>query len=401
MTDAPNAALLPEGFYDVLPPDAAQEAAVIERMMAVLGGHGFDRVKPPLLEFEDTLLSGVGASMARHTFRLMDPMGSRMLGLRADMTVQVARIARSRLAAAPRPLRLAYAGQVLQVRGTQLRPERQFAQVGAELIGGAQPAADAEAALLAVEALQAVGVDRLALDLTEPTLVPALLGALNVDGGAATALRHALDRKDAAVVAQLGGAAAAALGGLLAVSGPADAALAALAGIDLPAVTRPILDRLAEVVRLIRASAPDLMVTVDFVEHRGFEYHTGVAFTLFARGARGEVGRGGRYRADGAGGRGGDRLHPLHGHGAARGHAAEDAAPGVPAARHRTGRGRCPQGRRLCHHRRARSRHRTSRRGAPPRLRLGPPGRPARRDLRPVSTRYSDGKCGRGRRPVG
>ncbi|MGO1079327.1 ATP phosphoribosyltransferase regulatory subunit [Inquilinus sp. CA228] len=300
MTDAPNAALLPEGFYDVLPPDAAQEAAVIERMMAVLGGHGFDRVKPPLVEFEDTLLSGVGASMARHTFRLMDPMGSRMLGLRADMTVQVARIARSRLAAAPRPLRLAYAGQVLQVRGTQLRPERQFAQVGAELIGGAQPAADAEAALLAVEALQAVGVDRLALDLTEPTLVPALLGALDVDGGAATALRHALDRKDAAAVAQHGAAAAAALGGLLAASGPADAALAALSGIDLPAVTRPILDRLAEVVRLIRASAPELMVTVDFVEHRGFEYHTGVAFTLFARGARGEVGRGGRYRANGA-----------------------------------------------------------------------------------------------------
>lgn len=299
MTDVLNTALLPEGFYDVLPPDAAQEAAVIERMMAVLGGHGFDRVKPPLLEFEDTLLSGVGASMARHTFRLMDPMGSRMLGLRADMTVQVARIARSRLAAAPRPLRLAYAGQVLQVRGTQLRPERQFAQVGAELIGGAQPAADAEAALLAVEALQAVGVDRLALDLTEPTLVPALLGALDVDGGAATTLRHALDRKDAAAVTALGGAAAAALGGLLAASGPADAALAALAGIDLPAVTRPILDRLAEVVRLIRASAPDLMVTVDFVEHRGFEYHSGVAFTLFARGARGEVGRGGRYCADG------------------------------------------------------------------------------------------------------
>lgn len=300
MTDAPNAALLPEGFYDVLPPDAAQEAAVIERMMAVLGGHGFDRVKPPLVEFEDTLLSGVGASMARHTFRLMDPMGSRMLGLRADMTVQVARIARSRLAAAPRPLRLAYAGEVLQVRGTQLRPERQFAQVGAELIGGAQPAADAEAALLAVEALQAVGVDRLALDLTEPTLVPALLGALGVDGEAGTGLRHALDRKDAAAVAQLGGAAAAALSALLAASGPADAALAALSRIELPAVTRPILDRLAEVVRLIRASAPELMVTVDFVEHRGFEYHTGVAFTLFARGARGEVGRGGRYRANGA-----------------------------------------------------------------------------------------------------
>src|SRR3546814_4732936 len=84
------------------------------------------------------------------TFRLMDPVSQRMMGLRADMTPQVARIATTRLKKAPRPLRLCYGGQVLQVRGSQLRPERQFAQAGVELIGAPEESADAEVVLLAI-----------------------------------------------------------------------------------------------------------------------------------------------------------------------------------------------------------------------------------------------------------
>jgi ATP phosphoribosyltransferase regulatory subunit len=299
MSDRPHLALLPEGFYDVLPPDAAREAAVIERLMAVLASHAYDRVKPPLLEYEDSLLAGVGSGLAPHSFRLMDPMGNRMLGIRADMTVQVARIARDRLGAAPRPLRLAYAGQVLRIRGTQLRPERQFAQVGAELIGSAQPAADAEVALLAVDALAAVGIGGLSLDLNAPTLVPTVLAGSGIDGERAARLRHALDRKDAADVATEAGTTGPLLAALLAVAGQADAAMAASRALALPVEARQLLDRLGEVIRLIRAAAPGLAVTVDLVEHRGFEYHTGVAFTLFARGAGGEIGRGGRYRIAG------------------------------------------------------------------------------------------------------
>ena len=106
--------------------------------------HGYERVKPPLVEFEENLLSGAGAAMAQDTFRLMDPISQRMIGLRADMTPQVARIAATRLANAPRPLRLCYAGQVLRVKGSELRPERQVGQVGAELIGADAAAADVE-----------------------------------------------------------------------------------------------------------------------------------------------------------------------------------------------------------------------------------------------------------------
>ncbi|MGB8840349.1 MAG: ATP phosphoribosyltransferase regulatory subunit, partial [Aliidongia sp.] len=132
MNDDFHPALLPSGLRDVLPPDAQIEAQIVERMMAVLGGHGFDRVKPPLVEFETSLLDGPGAAMAQDTFRLMDPISQRMIGVRADMTLQIARIATTRLKNLPRPLRLSYAGQVLRVRSTQLRPERQFGQIGAE-----------------------------------------------------------------------------------------------------------------------------------------------------------------------------------------------------------------------------------------------------------------------------
>ncbi len=297
MTDPRHPALLPSGFHDVLPPEAAHEAAVIERLMAILAGHGYERVRPPLAEFEETLLSGTGVAMADESFRLMDPISRHMMAVRADMTLQVARIARTRLGRMARPLRLAYAGQVLRVRGSQLRPLRQFAQVGAELIGAEAPEADAEVALIAAEALAAIGVERLSIDLNLPTLVPALCAPAGLEPGRAAALRRALDRKDMARVGELGGAAAPLLTGLLEAGGPAGPALTAAKALDLPAAAAAELDHLDAVARHIMAAAPDLAMTIDFVEHRGFEYHSGVSFTLFARGLRSELGRGGRYHA--------------------------------------------------------------------------------------------------------
>jgi ATP phosphoribosyltransferase regulatory subunit len=166
-----DAGLLPQGLRDILPPDAAFEAAVVERLLAAFAARGYDRVKPPLLEFEDGFLRSAGADVARQTFRLMDPVSHRMLALRSDITPQVARIAATRFRRAPRPLRLSYAGQVLQVSGSQLRPERQFGQAGVELIGAATPMAEAETVLLAVEALGELGLRDLAIDLNLPTLV--------------------------------------------------------------------------------------------------------------------------------------------------------------------------------------------------------------------------------------
>jgi len=290
-----TASLLPAGLLDVLPPEAAHEAATVERLMAAFAAHGYDRVKPPLVEFEESLLSGPGAAMSKLSFRIMDPVSQRMMAVRADMTLQVARIAATRLSRQARPLRLSYAGQVLRVKGSDLRPQRQFGQAGVELIGSTSARADVEVILLAAEALAGLGIEELSVDLNLSSLVPAVLAGLVIDAAPAGALVEALDRRDAAAVGRLAGAAAELLGGLLRAAGPARKAVTALARLDLPADAGRERDRLAELVELLLEQRPDLVLTVDPVEHRGLEYHSGVGFTLFGRRQRGELGRGGRY----------------------------------------------------------------------------------------------------------
>ncbi|MBV9863207.1 MAG: ATP phosphoribosyltransferase regulatory subunit [Alphaproteobacteria bacterium] len=307
MNDVFHPALLPTGMYDLLPPEAEIEAVVVSRLMTVLAGHGYERVKPPLVEFEESLLAGAGAVMAPATFRTMDPDSHRMIGVRADMTPQVARIAATRLRHVPRPLRLSYAGQVLRIKGSEIRPERQVGQAGAELIGAEGPTADVEAISVACEALEAIGAPHLSVDITLPTLVPAIAEAYGMLGERSAALRDALDRKDAAAVALISEGAGAQEAGallaqLLAAAGSAAAGRAVLDRLPLPPRARDERDRLGEVLDGLAAAMPGLRATIDPVENRGFEYHTGISFTFFARtdparGPLGELGRGGRYQA--------------------------------------------------------------------------------------------------------
>lgn len=291
MNDSARMALLPNGLRDILPPHAEHEAGVLASLCACFAGRGYDRVEPPLVEFEDALLQG-GGDIASQTFRLMDPVSQRMMGMRADMTPQIARIASTRLVKAPRPLRLSYAGTVLRVKGAQLRPERQFAQAGIEVIGSDAIAADAEVIALCDEALAAVGAKGVTIDLFTPSLVARIVNGSDIDHAA---LREALDHKDEAQVRKIAGDHAAILEKLMRASGDADRAMRKLGEIDLPAEAKAEIDRLDGVIAAIRAIRPSIRLTVDPVENRGFEYHTGVSFALFGRGVRGELGRGGRY----------------------------------------------------------------------------------------------------------
>ncbi len=298
MTDSADLALLPEGLRDDLPPTAEREADIVGRLIAGFQGHGYERVKPPLVEFEESLLVGPGAGISRHMFRLMDPVSQRMMGLRADMTTQVARIAATRLAHTARPLRLCYAGQVLRIRGSQLRPERQFTQAGAELIGVDSVAADAEMVRLAATVMAEVGVGELTIDLTVPALVPMVCADLGLDETAAAMARKALDQRDAPALIGLAATARDRLKSLIDAAGPTEAALTALADVPLPAAGRALLDRVAALVADLSAeggSGGDFALTLDPGESRGFEYQSGISFALLALGVRGELGRGGRY----------------------------------------------------------------------------------------------------------
>ena len=300
MTQERKPALLPTGLRDLLPPDAGAEAALAEALLARFAAQGYERVKPPLVEFEDSLLSGAGAGLADQTFRLMDPASHRMMAVRSDLTPQIARIAASRLARSPRPLRLSYAGEILRVRGSELRPERGFRQVGFELIGiGGGAACDAEVILLAAHALDGLGIaGGLSVDLNAPTLVASLLPEEGIDAEDSGPLLEALDRKDAAAVAEADDAVSDVLLYLMRATGPAETALDALAPLVLPGRAAAALAHLLEVAELLREAAPALPLTVDPVEWRDFEYHTGTSFSLFAGGVRTELGRGGRYSVE-------------------------------------------------------------------------------------------------------
>ena len=282
--------LLPEGLRDRLPPQAEATAALVRRLTATFAAHGYERVQPPLVEYEESLGSRLGGAARRELLRFTDPISQHTLALRSDMTGQVGRIAVTRLAGAARPLRLSYAGPVLRVRGSQISPERESVQVGVELIGSDSTAAVGEVIALAVAALAETGLGGLSLDITLPTLVADLAAAGWPLGRARLAdVQRLLDGKDAAGLQALG---AGAFEPLIAAAGPAEAALARLAALDLPLAVR---DRLTAVAGLV-ASLTGVTVTLDPTERHGFEYQTWIGFSLFGDGIAGETGRGGTYQ---------------------------------------------------------------------------------------------------------
>ena len=288
-------ALLPVGFCDVLPSDAETEAHGLQKMMNIFANYGYDRVNPPLLEFEQSLLAYAGKGIAEQTFRIMDPETRYMMGLRADITPQIARIAATRLINSPRPLRLSYAGLCIWVKGARHSAARQILQTGIELIGINNAQADAEVILVTAQALQALGIQAFSFDLMMPQLVQAIICPENFTSAQLGALMRALDRKDVAAVKYYGGDYSDILTAMLQAAGPADQAIGALRKLDFPAEAQRLFERLLASVKAVRNQDPDIELTIDPVEFRGWDYHTGLCISVYADGISGEVGRGGRY----------------------------------------------------------------------------------------------------------
>ena len=260
-------------------------------MLDAMDAHGYDRVSPPLIEFERSLAGRMSGIQTRRMFRFVDPASLRTLALRSDITPQVGRIAETRLAGAPRPLRLCYAGPVVTIRGDGLDPTRERLQVGAELIGRDTVAAAAEVAGLAIEALTAAGARGISIDFTLPDLVDTLAAkVMPLAPGGVSAVRRQLDAKDAGALVAAGGEAYLPL---LYATGPFDRAIEELAAIDAGGALASRIVGLREIAARLSGAA---RITLDPTERHGFEYQSWFGFTLFAEGVRGSLGRGGTYR---------------------------------------------------------------------------------------------------------
>jgi ATP phosphoribosyltransferase regulatory subunit len=292
--------LLPEGLSDRLPPQAEASARLTRNVLDTVSTHGYNRVMPPLAEFEETLVGRLKSARAQDLLRVVDPVSQRTLAVRPDMTAQVGRIATTRLAGVARPLRLSYAGPVVRLRANQLRPERERLQVGAELIGTDSVAAAVEIVNVAIEALQAAGVTGITIDFTLPDLIDTLAaGPLPLDPGEVENVRAELDAKDAGALVALGEGAAAYLP-LIEAAGPFHAAMEKLEALDAGGA---LASRIAGLRAIAKPIGWDITLTLDPTERHGFEYQSWFGFSIFAEGFVGEIGRGGSYailRADGA-----------------------------------------------------------------------------------------------------
>ncbi len=282
--------LLPEGLADRLPAEAAKVTTAMRAVLEVMDGHGYDRVSPPLMEFEESLAARMSGSGTRASFRFVDPASLRMLALRSDITPQIGRIAATALASQARPLRLCYSGEVAAIHADQLDPARQRIQTGAELIGSDTVAAACEIVTLALEAVRAAGATGVSVDFTLPDLIDVLASSsLPLSGAQMADVRRELDTKDAGGLKQAGGEAYLPL---LYATGEFDDALAKLAAFDAGGDLASRIDGLQ---RIADRVGGDARVTLDPTERHGFEYQSWFGFTIYADGVRGALGRGGTY----------------------------------------------------------------------------------------------------------
>ncbi|MBC7493345.1 MAG: ATP phosphoribosyltransferase regulatory subunit [Novosphingobium sp.] len=282
--------LLPEGLEDRLPRESAAATRVLRTIADVLQSHGYDRVTPPLIEFERSFAARMAGISSRRMVRFVDPASLRMMALRSDITPQIGRIAETRLADAARPLRLSYAGEVVTIKGDGLDPARQRSQCGAEIIGADTVAAASEVVSVAIEALSAAGARGISVDFTLPDLVDTLAArVLPLAPGQIDAVRRELDTKDAGGLVDAGGAAYVPL---LYATGEFETAIERLNAIDAGGALASRIKGLREIAARVGASA---RITLDPSERHGFEYQSWFGFMLYADGVRGSLGRGGTY----------------------------------------------------------------------------------------------------------
>ena len=286
--------LLPAGLSDVLHPNAKIQAKKIEKLLDTFSSFGYLRIKPPLVEYEDSLLSeGPGNVLKDSTFRIMDPLSQKMMALRSDMTAQISRISSTRMSHLPRPLRLSYSGDVLRVNGDSFNMERQKTQVGAELIGNESVTIDAEIILVCLESLSSIDINDITLDLNLPFLRAYLLR--NIPVSSRNIINEAIDRKDKNVIKKLKIDSALQILKLMEAAGDYESSKINLSLLGSNDYLSKALDYLLNVAKIIKENNPSVNITLDPLENRGFKYHSGLSFTIFSKNFRGEIAKGGRY----------------------------------------------------------------------------------------------------------
>ena len=301
MTKKTDRWLLPEGIEAVLPEQARKLEVLRRRLIDLYDSWGYEQVMPPFIEYLDSLLTGTGHDLDLQTFKLTDQLTGQTMGVRADMTPQVARIDAHELKNET-PSRLCYLGTVLHTRPDGFAGSRSPLQIGAELYGHAGAESDVEVMLLMVETLQATGISQAYIDLGHVGIFREMASIADLSADQETALFDALQRKASADVQsllnewKLDKALASGFMQLIRLNGGEgvlDAAREQLAGLGTS--VKAALDNLAEIAGLFKKHKPEISLHYDLAELRGYNYHTGPVFAAYVAGRGHAVALGGRY----------------------------------------------------------------------------------------------------------
>ncbi len=287
--------LLPEYVEDILPAEAARIERLRRTILDLFAVHGYQLVMPPLLEYVDSLLTGTGHDLDLRTFKLVDQLSGRMLGVRADITPQVARID-AHLLNRKGVTRLCYAGSVLHTLPSELNRTREPLQIGAEIYGHSGVESDIEVERLMMQAMAASGITEAHLDLGHVAIFRAVVRRAKIGAALESDLFHAMQLKDVpslrALTQKLDRTTRDALTALPDLYGGREALVAATK--RLPGYPE-IRNALRDLTRLSDAVGDLAKIRFDLAELRGYHYHSGVVFAAYAQGWSNALARGGRY----------------------------------------------------------------------------------------------------------
>jgi ATP phosphoribosyltransferase regulatory subunit len=298
-----SAWLLPEHIADVLPAQARRVEELRRALLDRARAYGYELVIPPLLEHLESLLSGTGRELDLKTFKLVDQLSGRMLGLRADTTPQAARID-AHLLNREGVTRLCYCGPVLHTRPAGLSGTREPLQFGAEVFGHAGLEADLEAAELALDCLDFAQVGPLVIDLADARVLRGVLSGVPVDLARLQDIVQALSEKDAsslaALTSALPGQARDGLRALLRLYGGPEVIAAAREALPQRPLVQEALGQLEWLAAHLRTAVPGLKIGFDLSDMSGYAYYSGLRFAVYGAGSSDALARGGRYDEVGA-----------------------------------------------------------------------------------------------------
>jgi ATP phosphoribosyltransferase regulatory subunit len=293
-----SAWVLPDHIADVLPSEARHIEELRRSLLDAARGYGYELVMPPLLEYLESLLTGTGQALDLQTFKLVDQLSGRTMGVRADSTPQVARID-AHLLNRQGVARLCYCGPVLHTAPAKPHATREPLQFGAEMYGHAGLEADLEVMLLAIDCLKRAGLDNLTVDLADAQIVRSLLAGAPVFTEQLADIHAALAAKDVASLAELTAAFPAAqkqaLVQLTRLYGDESVLSEAENHLQPSQNVREALSKLKWLADHVKAAQPGVKVSFDLSDARGYAYYTGARFAIYSPRAGDAVARGGRY----------------------------------------------------------------------------------------------------------